>query len=835
MSRSSFTAALALAAILGAAACAGQGPSSTIGRSAVSVAKESRAENRRYAIGAQYEQRLEEMISQEVSALGVKENVPMELNHQVLSNIDYFLNDGRGFITRSLSRGSKYLPMMKAIFRQKGLPEDLVYLALIESGFKNDAVSRASAVGPWQFIAATARSYGLTINEWVDERRDPVKSTFAAADYLSALHDIFSSWPLAIAAYNSGEGKIIKGMKNYGLSNFWDMSEEDLLAEETKLYVPRFLAAAFIAKDPAAYGLSIEAQAPDQWDEVAVPNPITLKRAAAMCGSTEARLAELNPQLRKKSTPPKENNFILRIPAGSTERFIKSYANSGEGQAQAAHQHEVKEGESLSSVAALYMLDPNELRRLNKLSSDSLRPGDKLILPPQAAIALIGPPEKKSRSTQSASRGGPRLAGLSHKVQAGDSLSTIAKRYGVSVASLQKANNIKGTTVRVGQILKIHSDLPLTESSDSASPLMVVESQPQSTPNVHVVASGENLGLIARRYKMSVRELVEINALDSLTIKPGQKLHLKRPQKDAARDRGPVTHTVKSGDTIGGLAVKYNSSSQAIRQANNLKDDKIRLGQKLIIPAPGQAAQAPAQSSPRRASVSHTVQSGDTLVLLSLKYKVSVQDIRTANNLKDDTIQLGQKLIIPAPGQAVQAPAQSSSRRGPVTHTVKSGDTIGGLAVQYNSSSQAIRQANNLKDDKIRLGQKLLIPAPGESAAQAPAQSSSRRGPVTHTVKSGDTLVLLSLKYKVSVQDIRAANNLKDDKIQLGQKLLIPAPGQAAAAATRSQQPAEHTVAAGETLYSLARRYNISIDELRRLNKLNPEATIKAGQTLKLR
>ncbi|MDL2227203.1 lytic transglycosylase domain-containing protein [Deltaproteobacteria bacterium OttesenSCG-928-M10] len=218
------TAAMAIAAMLTIPGCTGA-DSSTIGRSALSAAKESRAEGgRHYAIGPQFEAKLEEMISQEVSALGVKESVPMELNRQVLLNINYFLNDARGFMTKGLSRGSKYIPMMKAIFRQKGLPEDLVYLALIESGFKNDAVSHASAVGPWQFIAATGRRYGLTINEWVDERRDPVKSTYAAADYLTTLHDMFNSWPLAIAAYNSGEGKIIKGMKNYGVSNFWDMS-----------------------------------------------------------------------------------------------------------------------------------------------------------------------------------------------------------------------------------------------------------------------------------------------------------------------------------------------------------------------------------------------------------------------------------------------------------------------------------------------------------------------------------------------------------------------------------------------------------------------------------
>ena len=338
LAQSGHISALILAAVACLSACGGASPS-TMERSAVTVAKEGRAESGQYTLGPQFETRLSDLLQQETEALGgsQREGVPLELNRQVLLNINRFLNQDRGFITRGLSRGSRYIPLMKDIFRQKGLPEDLVYVALIESGFYTTAVSRAAAVGPWQFIASTGRRYGLAIDDWVDERRDPVKSTYAAADYLTALHDTFGSWPLALAGYNSGEGKIIRGMKSYGVSNFWDMSSvEGHLTNETKSYVPSFLAATFIAKDPAAYGLTIETQPPAQWEEVSLPQAVKLDQAAQFANTSVERLKELNPHLKQAATPPNATNFILRLPVGSRSEFASAYRRAGHGQAMAA-------------------------------------------------------------------------------------------------------------------------------------------------------------------------------------------------------------------------------------------------------------------------------------------------------------------------------------------------------------------------------------------------------------------------------------------------------------------------------------------------------------------
>ena len=686
------------------AGCVGTGRS-TMGRSAATLAQESRTQQ--YAIGPQFENQLSEMISQEVVALGVKESVPMEFNREVLLNINYFLNDARNFMTTGLSRGSKYIPMMKGIFRQKGLPEDLVYLALIESGFKTSAVSHASAVGPWQFIASTGRNYGLTINDWVDERMDPVKSTYAAADYLTALHDMFNSWPLAIAAYNSGEGKIMKGMKNYGVSNFWDMSNvRDHLAAETRLYVPSFLAATFIAKDPAAYGLQINIQEPDQWDEVVVPAPIDLKKVADFSGSTLERVKELNPHLKKDTTPPDESDFVLRIPSGSSKRFAKAYGNYA------------KDSEAVAQTIAM----------------------------------------------AKSSLGKPTLSTITHKVKSGDNLGSIAKRYGVTVASIQKSNNIKDTKLKVGQVLKIQSDLPLTAQKKSESSQLMVVTTPAKprTSATHTVAAGESLSVIARKYNMSVKELADTNQLQGSTIKVGQKLKVsgppaveksgETPKPAAANIKAGATHTVAAGETIGHIAQQYGIGSKDLMALNDMSGPNIRIGQKLKVPAKsgGSPTQAKTESPSRPSSTpspagggapgTHTVASGETIGHIAQKYGLSSKDLMALNGMTGPNIRIGQKLKVPAgkggnpaqskaktespkasgannSGVGQSAPPQKSAppktpvpaASNSVTHTVSSGENVGTIAKKYGLSPQELMSLNGMDNPVIRVGQKLKV------------------------------------------------------------------------------------------------------------------------------
>jgi len=628
-----------------AVACGGPSPPSTIGRSAVSVAQESRAESgRRYSLGPQFAGQLQDMLGREAEALGgSREGVPLELNRQVLLNINRFLNEDRGFITRSLSRGSKYIPLMKNIFRRKGLPEDLVYLALIESGFNNQAVSIASATGPWQFITSTGRRHGLAINDWVDERRDPVKSTYAAADYLRSLHDAFGSWPMAIAAYNSGEGKIIRGVRNYGVSNFWDMSSAgDHLADETKLYVPSFLAVAIISKDPAAYGLSIDAQPPDRWEEVSLPQPVTLAEAAQFARTSVSRLKELNPHLRKAVTPPNEADFILRLPEGSSQAFIAAYHKVGLGQAKTA--------ETLPPVPRPGSTDLTHLR------------------PELEAAASAAPLERPM----------PRVSPpVTHVVVAGDTLGGVARKYRTSVQELIRLNNLKSDHLRLGQNLKL-KDGPAPAPAPPPSPAPAAVKAPPSPAapspagpaEFYTVVAGDTLGGVAYRHGLAANALMEMNGLTSTSLRLGQKLRVNRaaaastapsvppsqPSPAVARPifapspaSPPVTappsaasgefYTVVAGDTLGGLAYRYGLTVSDLMEMNSLTSSNLRLGQKVKVKKP-----APAPGTPGSGSI--RVAEGDTLYSLARKHNLSVEQLKKLNDLTGDSLRTGQILKI---------------------------------------------------------------------------------------------------------------------------------------------------------------------------------------------
>lgn len=249
-------------------------------------------------------------------------DIPMVLNHSVENHIDYFGTRGRVMFQRWLDRSEQYIPIMKEILRENNLPEDLVYVAMIESGFSTSAVSWANAVGPWQFMTGTAKMYGLKINRWVDERRDPIKSTKAAARHLRRLHTKFGAWPLALASYNAGCGRVQRAVVKTSSEDFWDLRATPAIASETKNYVPKYMAAIIIAKNPELYGFSSNQAKLFTYDEVAVKRSTDLRLVARCTGSTYADMKELNPELKSRLTPPSVKNYILRLPKGTKEAFL---------------------------------------------------------------------------------------------------------------------------------------------------------------------------------------------------------------------------------------------------------------------------------------------------------------------------------------------------------------------------------------------------------------------------------------------------------------------------------------------------------------------------------
>lgn len=374
--------------------------------------------------------------------------IPVILNDSVESHLEYFKTRGRDVFQRWLDRSATYIPLMKQIFKEKNLPEDLVYVAMIESGFNPYAVSWAKAVGPWQFMPSTGKKYGLKIDWWIDERKDPIKSTYAAAEHLKDLHNLFGSWPLALASYNAGAGKIQRAVLRTRSEDFWDIKASRYLRRETKNYVPKYMAATIIAKNPEAYGFNISNVEPFEYDEVQIPETTDLRLIARCTGTTYEQIKELNPELKRWVTPPDIANYTLRIPKGTKEIFLANFAAIPPEQKIKWERHEVRRGDTLTSVASRYNSTPEAIKEVNGLRHNRLVAGRHLLVPTGINGAVNNISDLRPDSTG-------RRETILYRVRRGDSLWKIAKEHNVSVTDIKEWNRGIGNSVRAGQKLRL--------------------------------------------------------------------------------------------------------------------------------------------------------------------------------------------------------------------------------------------------------------------------------------------------------------------------------------------------------------------------------------------
>ena len=311
-------------------------------------------------------------------------DVPVVVNDKVEIFIKYFQTRGRKHFEKWLARSERYLPMLKDIFRQSGLPEDLAYLPLIESGFNPNAKSRARAVGMWQFMKWTGKKYGLQVNSWIDERRDPEKATWAAARYLKDLYGLFNSWHLAAASYNAGEGRMMRALKKHKTDDFWVVAKQKkTLKKETRDYIPKYIAALLIAKEPAKYGFTdIEYQPQITYGKVIIPVATDLRVIAKACECSFDDIKELNPQLLKWFTPPTGSEYEIKVPKEKVEVFQVNFATITPQERLNFLTHRVKKGETLSLIARKYNTSVESILYLNKLKSTrNVRAGTEIIVP----------------------------------------------------------------------------------------------------------------------------------------------------------------------------------------------------------------------------------------------------------------------------------------------------------------------------------------------------------------------------------------------------------------------------------------------------------------------
>ena len=310
-------------------------------------------------------------------------DIPIVINAKVEQFIQYFQTTARERFVTWLARSQKYVPFMRNLLKEHGLPEDLVYMVLIESGFDPYAYSRSKASGLWQFIRWTGKRYGLRVDWWVDERRDPEKSTIAAAKYLKDLYETFECWYLAAAGYNAGEYKIIRAMKRYRTEDFWKLAEHRYLKRETKNYVPQMIAAALIAKDPERYGFSdVEYQEPLRYEKVRVPELTGLLLVAKACETSVEEIKELNPELKRGVTPPNEDAYEIKIPLEKRKLFLRNFEALKPLEQFEFKTHLVKTGETLSGIARRHRVDLEPFLELNHLKRTSrISKGMTLLIP----------------------------------------------------------------------------------------------------------------------------------------------------------------------------------------------------------------------------------------------------------------------------------------------------------------------------------------------------------------------------------------------------------------------------------------------------------------------
>lgn len=389
-----------------------------------------------------------------------------ESTERVEHYVRLFTGSAKDHIETWLERGTRYEPMIRAKMREGGLPEDMYYLALVESGFDPNAYSRAAAVGMWQFMTSTARDMGLRVDWWVDERRDPVKSTGAAVRFIKGLKEQFGSLYLAAAAYNGGPGRVARGLTRYaddlegtsGDDLFFALAAKDYLRNETREYVPQLIAAALIAKEPDRYGMSITPRAPFAYDSVRV-GPATPMAAVAHAANIQVTdLQDLNPQILRGITPPKDSSF-LRVPVGAADSFDSAFATLPKSERLGVRVVTSKKGESFATIARREGIGSRQLALYNPslklLKSGNLAPGQAVLVPTEAVVdAAVAVPDP------SIERYGTSRSTTMHVVKSGETLSGIAKKYHTTTAALMRRNNLRRALIFPGQSLAVAGSAP---------------------------------------------------------------------------------------------------------------------------------------------------------------------------------------------------------------------------------------------------------------------------------------------------------------------------------------------------------------------------------------
>ena len=508
----------------------------------------------------------------EQELISVRSDLPLVTNDYVLSFLTYFQNGGQGYIENILKRVGMYGPMISGVLRKYGLPRDLIYLAAAESGFNPHAVSKAGATGIWQFMASRAREYGLVLDQYEDQREDPLKSTDAAARHLRDLYKEFGDWYLAMAAYDAGPLNVQRAIERTGYANYWKLRELHALPQETQNYVPIFIATALIAKDPSAYGFEVPPDAPLDPDQVVVRVPTDLRLVAELLDQPVKELERLNPSLLTWATPLNQSTYVLNLPHGTKGLYEKRIAEIPPANRMWWRAVKVDDGDTLAAIAQKYRVTRTAL-----LEANHLRPGDD----PETGTHLILPLPPGREPIYRRGRY------YRYRIRSGDTLGGIARRYHVSVESLRRWNHLRGSVIVAGRTLQVFGHV--VEAPEHQAEY---KAEVRNGVRVYRIQRGDTLEAIARHFHVSVDDLRRWNNLNGHTIVAGRTLkiggmsHAKEVAAvhSGGKDHRSVYHyRIRRGDTLTVIANHFKVTVAQIREWNHLDGSVIVPGQVLAL------------------------------------------------------------------------------------------------------------------------------------------------------------------------------------------------------------------------------------------------------------
>ncbi|MFA8344424.1 MAG: LysM peptidoglycan-binding domain-containing protein [Rhodothermaceae bacterium] len=771
----------------------------------------------------------------------------LEINRHVERFIEFFTGRGRKTMEAWLSRSGKYFPMMASVFKEEQVPEQLIFLSMIESGLRPAARSWARAVGMWQFIKSTGKHYDLRVNFYVDERRDPEKATRAAAQHLRDLFYQTGDWYVALAHYNCSYRRIKWAMRQAGSKNYWKIRR--FLPRETRGYIPQYIAATLIASQPEKYGFTnIQYERPIDYKTYKIKQRTDLNVLAKCAGINLKMIKEMNPELIQHTTPPNyDGGYPLKIPTISYDAFVKNLESIPEEARLQYVIHTVKKGETLSHIAYKYKVRLAHLAKANNMSiKKSIRPRQKLKIP----ISNFNP---KSF--------------------------TIDNIDFVAVADSLNGKNDKAPYRLVISDVDGENDyLKIYQGAYNRDSVLVVPEGKEKV--IYRVKKYDKLVDIAQLFDVRVSDIRNWNGLSYTTyvrvgdnlnifVNPKKKDYYASINKLNRADRLKIiyansggkwiSHRIRRGEVLGKIAGKYGVSVKKIKQWNNLRTSRIVAGKKLqiFIGDSKYALSVPRSSSSKKSSgtTKYKVRRGDNLSKIAHKFRVSEADLKKWNNLKSSRIYAGKTLIVN--GNATKKDKKVYVKTAnKVSYKIKKGDTLSDIALKYKVSVEALRQWNGITGNNIRAGKKLVIyRSSSKSASAAPATAKAipssnvktDGNTVLYTVKSGDTLGHIAENYGISSREIRKWNDLPNSRIKPGQVLKIypdykdmkDKEGAKKYKTTivgknvNSKPVREHKVRRGESLIKIAKKYHVRVSDLKEWNDLSNNK-IKVGQKLKI-